>query len=151
MKRLILLIVVALTMIGAQLPINNRRDVSVTADSAVNDSTLGSGVIGLGPINDYYRGLTGWIVIGDPTSSLRGLGLSDSAVIRLRTSNGTVDLVVAADSVGSTPCTLIVAVANTGDTLFKDEFYFEWATFDTTGDTTTHEFSYPISWKLTFR
>lgn len=89
-----------------------------------------------------FKTIVGSFILNASVYTGHGVGLSDSAYIRLKTGLGGRSWTIAQDSAASLPCTLYVAIGGdtTGgsvdpDTLFKENLWLEYTLEDSCSDT----------------
>lgn len=147
LKKGLFVLLVSLLAVSAfswRLSKRGEYSISFTTDTTGLDTIVGE--FGISETYDDYNSLIGWAIVAAPYPNLHGYGLADSATVRLATTNDIVTDVLAADS-GAIPCTLYFSLPNTGDTLFKREFKFQYEVWDTVTDTVfsgTHAFKYEV-------
>lgn len=97
-------------------------------------------------------GLLGWFVLNPSPVTLRGLGLTDSAYIRLYSVMEAEWHLIVQDSCNSLPCSLRVAYPSSTaglDTLFKEDLRMIYTVSDTTSDSAfTAEYPLKYVFKL---
>lgn len=135
--RVILLLLIGLVVIGAGEYRQNAGVVAitVTTDSA-GDSTIWSGIIGLGKVGGFAQSIMAEFIVSPAKSAYAGLGNADSCRLDFWTSFGNRRETLATVTCGGFPCTLYYASTATAlDTFLKDEIGLDVFITDTLGDT----------------
>lgn len=145
MKRMALLVVVCLAVTAMAASWQHGQTYKAIHEiDTLSDSTKVTDTVNVHVIQEYYRGVTGYVIIdGSPTPSLQGVGLDDSGSISVRTVNGLVSNEVASADCANLPCTCLVSSANTGDTLFKNDWEVVYSIIDTASDS-----SFNVTWPV---
>lgn len=93
--------------------------------------------------------LTGTVIVNPSATTLRGYGLLDTCIIRIKSSMLGGDVVIFLDSTVGLPDTTYIAITGI-DTLFKSDFYLECVVADSSADS-TFTADHDVFWDIVVR